>query len=211
MENRKNMTLRIGVIATFLALVTLVAISATFAKYVTEGPESSDQARVAKWGVAIAANTTATDSLFNTTYSTGEDEDAYTFAVSSDSSCIVAPGTSGSVKLGDLFTITGEPEVNTKLGLSASSLDFPLGAWTVNKGTAEAPNNVFYCPLNLKINDGTSDVVDFDASVYTAKADLISAWSTAVNTAIANLSKVYASNTDLSDADVLDDLTISWS
>lgn len=51
MEYRKNMSLRIGVIAAVIALITLVGISGTFAKYVyqSDGTGSgNNQARVAK-------------------------------------------------------------------------------------------------------------------------------------------------------------------
>lgn len=47
MEKKVNLSMRIGVIALIVALISLVGISGTFAKYTT-GNSTSETARVAK-------------------------------------------------------------------------------------------------------------------------------------------------------------------
>lgn len=92
--------MRMASVLLIAAILTTFAISGTFAKYTTS-VESSDTARVAKWGF----NTTSisiTD-LFSATYSN--------VASSDNSTDVIAPGTSGNAKFKFELATDTKPEV----------------------------------------------------------------------------------------------------
>lgn len=108
---KKNKMMRIASVLLVAVILTTCAISGTFAKYVTSD-NSSDKARVAKWGVTVTATD---DSSFKTEYAT--DDGSYVGALSvksSNSDRVVAPGTSGNAIK---FSISGTPEVATKVDI----------------------------------------------------------------------------------------------
>ena len=51
---KKNIAMRIAAFLFVLTMISTCAFATTFAKYTTNG-SSSDEARVAKWGVTVAA------------------------------------------------------------------------------------------------------------------------------------------------------------
>lgn len=112
---KKNNVMRVFSLLLALTLISVCAISGTFAKYVTKA-EGQDQARVAKWGVVLTVDG---DTAFDKQYET-DDADAkaagITYSVkSSNDEDVVAPGTtygklSGGVK--------GTPEVATRYTLT---------------------------------------------------------------------------------------------
>ena len=53
-EYRKNKVLRTGIIVTIIAIITLIGLSFTYAKYISQGT-GTDSARVAKWGIGFRA------------------------------------------------------------------------------------------------------------------------------------------------------------
>ncbi len=97
----KNKTMRMILITLLIAMIALVLVSGTYAKY-TSSASGSDTARVAKWsfivgGNDIVAENTFTFDLFKTIKDTdGKDE---TDVVSANADRVIAPGTSGSFDL----------------------------------------------------------------------------------------------------------------
>ena len=100
-------------------LATTCFLSGTVAKYSTTGAVT-DAARVAKWGVTIAADT-ENNTLFSTSHT---EEGADTATVSSNSDKVVAPGTEDSVTM----KLSGSPEVAVKVTLAVSGNDIKLPA-----------------------------------------------------------------------------------
>lgn len=111
---KRNIALRIALVLCVLAVFFSCIVGTTFAKYVTSDI-GEDRARVSRWGVVI----TATDrSSFRTEYAiddlTHGEPDTVTVKSSSEQN-VVAPGTRDAE--GIVFTITGTPEVATKIDI----------------------------------------------------------------------------------------------
>lgn len=136
---KKNKAMRLASVLLILTLLTTSVISGTFAKYVTEETATST-ARVAKWGVAV----TASGSLFDVNYfdnetnTTSKNEPtsgtSNISVKSSDTSKLVAPGTTSGAN-GLEFTVTGTPEVKTKISVTTGenniSVFLNAGTWMV--------------------------------------------------------------------------------
>lgn len=92
---------KIALVAVFVMLIFVFAFGGySFAKYTTKGT-GTDSASVAAWGIKVTANNTGN---FKTQYASADE----TLQVSaSDSTKVVAPGTSGSMTL----AISGSAEV----------------------------------------------------------------------------------------------------
>lgn len=97
----KNKTMKMILITLLIAMIALVLVLGTYAKY-TSSASGSDTARVAKWsfivgGNDIVAENTFTFDLFKTIKDTdGKDE---TDVISANADRVIAPGTSGSFDL----------------------------------------------------------------------------------------------------------------
>lgn len=107
---KKSKSMRAAGALLVATLLSTSAVSGTYAKYVTSD-SGSDTARVAKFGVVVAAS----GSLFSETY-IDEPEEAGTTGLtvaSSSNDNVVAPGTNSGDGL--TFSITGTPEVATKI------------------------------------------------------------------------------------------------
>ena len=183
---KKNKTMRVASLLLVAVLLTTCVISGTYAKYVTSG-ETSDTARVAKFGVTV----TATSDLFLDMYETDDADYEGTYSVvASNDDNVVAPGTEGDIAAAGL---TGTPEVAVRV--SYENVDFEIGDnWVVGE------DDDFYCPLVITVNDTA-----IDGATYTAAAD----FEAAVEAAIEDVTADFAPNTDLSaatDADV----EVSW-
>ena len=178
---KKNKMMRIASVLLVAVLLTTCAISGTFAKYITE-KESTDTARVAKFGVDLAvtvdgafateydADTTATDKLGVAIAKT-------VVASSTDSDNLVAPGTNGDLMAS--ATIAGTPEVAVNVKQEATLV---LTGWTV-EGT-------YYCPLVI-----TVDGAKFYGMNYTSAAEFIAAVEAALDSDVN-----YEPNTDLTES-----------
>ena len=178
---KKNRMMRVASALMVAVLLSTCAISGTFAKYITE-KESTDTARVAKFGVDLAvtvdgafateydADTTATDKLGVAIAKT-------VVASSTDSDNLVAPGTKGDLMAS--ATIAGTPEVAVNVKQEATLV---LTGWEVN-GT-------YYCPLVITV-DGTK----FYGMDYTSAAEFIAAVEAALDSDVN-----YAPNTDLTES-----------
>ena len=178
---KKNKTMRIASVLLVAVLLTTCAISGTFAKYITE-KESTDTARVAKFGVDLAvtvdgafateydADTTATDKLGVAIAKT-------VVASSTDSDNLVAPGTNGDLMAS--ATIQGTPEVAVNVKQEATLV---LTNWAV-EGT-------YYCPLVI-----TVDGAKYYGMDYTSAAEFIAAVEAALDSDVN-----YEPNTDLTES-----------
>lgn len=150
LNKKQKRTATIASMAALLAVVLGMG-GQTFAKYIETETAKTGQVTVAKWGVVINANF---DSLFakeyysaSSTSTKGSDSD--TISVSS-SSKTVAPGTKGSVSI----DIKGQPEVSSKITVTATGLDIGIYPSTPASGTAT------YAPVKWTVNDGLSNVVE---------------------------------------------------
>ena len=112
MKNKKKMSLatlvRLCVLMLALSLATMCLSFGTLAKYSTSDSHT-ETARVAKWGVDVRV--TDADG-FAKSYTNGNS----VTVVSSTEDKVVAPGTSGSIRI----SIYGEPEVDTFVDASFS-------------------------------------------------------------------------------------------
>ena len=191
MKKNKFMKLASGLLV--LCLMTTCVIGATLAKYTTANT-TTDQARVAKWGVKISA---AANSAFKTSYDkdeSGTGAPALTVVSSNDSEKVVAPGTEGNAVQ---FTITGTPEVavrlsfamtvNNEVKLTAANNYTDINGNTVNVATD-------YYPVVFTLNDGSSDIA-------TGKLSDIA-------TFLSTYTVDFAANTNLSTA--VATYTLSW-
>ena len=161
---KTNTMMRVASVLLVAVLLSTCVISGTFAKYVTSA-DANDSARVAKWGVTVAASTGAS---FADTYENGDD----TITVKADQK-VVAPGTSSEDVDGDVtFTISGTPEVATKVEIDfAATSEIKLAAGTYldyttgNSTTDEFTLDAEYYPVKFTLtkkdkNDTTTTLVD---------------------------------------------------
>lgn len=183
---KRNKLFLLGLFVVFAAVLSLSLVSSTFAKYTSEGT-ASDAARVAKWGVEITAQASATNTMFEKEYA--KDDDTFTLAANTVVSTaeVLAPGTEGTFSA---FAVTGTPEVAVRVSYTATLV---LTGWEAAGGE--------YCPLVFTV--GTEDY-------YIGKTgiDTVAQLKDAVEDAIEAKKADYAAGTDLST--VNDDLAIEW-
>lgn len=182
---KKNVMMRVASLLMVCVLATTCGISGTFAKYVTKA-ESTDAARVAKWGVKITAN----GEMF-TTEETGTVAGASAKTVlSSNDEDVVAPGMSGSLVS---VQFEGQPEVAVEVKYEAT---LALNYWTVD--------GVEYCPIVFTVAGATYGTNVTDAANKSATvADLI----VAVEEAIEDYTAEYAAGYNLAGEA---DLAVAW-
>lgn len=186
--------MRVAGLLLALVLVTSCFVGGTFAKYVTSG-DSTDSARVAKFGVTVNANGT----VFAEEYKDPADKTVTVKSVGAmtvggkDYKNLVAPGTKGELVKA---VLSGTPEVSVRVHYTA---EVSLGDSWVYKSAPDAPGE-FYCPLTIKINNTA-----IEGASYKSKQALEDAIAGAIN----GYSKIYAPNTVLGDQGD-DALKISW-
>lgn len=182
---KKNVMMRVASVLLIAVMMTTCAISGTFAKYVTSG-ESTDSARVAKWGVKITAN----GDTFANEYD--KDDGSFTLAaksvISQGGVDVVAPGTDGTMAA---MALTGVPEVAVRVSYT--------GTFDVSDKWKDSSDN-FYCPLVIKVN-GTP--------VYGYACGSALEFENAVNALINSYSRDYTAGTDLSGVGG-DALVVTW-
>ncbi len=190
---KKNVMMRAASALLVAVLLTTCAISGTFAKYVTSA-SSTDTARVAKFGVEIAAN----GSMFSEHYDDVNDGNgiATTATGSVDSSVngekILAPGTKGEMLK---MMLTGTPEVKVQVTYAGT---VTLENWNAKQsGDTEES---YYCPLKVTVGTSTFYGLDYD-SANDFKAH--------IEAAINATTETYNALTDLS-TQINDSLAISW-
>jgi hypothetical protein len=157
---RKNKMMRLASCLLVLTLLTTSVISGTFAKYTTTG-SINDTARVAKWGVVITGSGSlyGTQYLYNGVESNANRpivsvENEQNLSVKSiDSIDVVAPGTKSSTA-GLSFSISGTPEVRTKVKVTVTAQDIYLAAGT-------------YAVMQKAMVKDTTFATKVDAGLYT--------------------------------------------
>lgn len=148
---KKNKMMRIASVLLVAVILTTCAISGTFAKYVTENT-GSDSARVAKFGVAIVADTF---NMFTNEYRKDDTSATFTgeFSVQSDGTGsitdVLAPGTSGSFAN---IAITGKPEVAVDVSV--------VGTVSLSDNWIAEGN--FYCPVTITVGSDSINGLDYD-------------------------------------------------
>lgn len=167
---KKNRMMRLASFLLVCVLLTTSVISGTYAKYVTTG-EASDSARVAKWGVEVAAVGT----LFSDEYEAKEeilDNDGEVIGITVKSSLqdnVVAPGTESGD--GITFKIQGTPEVAVSVNVSLAVQDiyvsyrdgsFPVYDFTVEEevrdSTVTLPGGSYY-PIQYTLKNGAGETL----------------------------------------------------
>lgn len=124
---------KIALVAVFVMLIFVFAFGGySFAKYTTKGT-GTDSASVAAWGIKVTANNTGN---FKTQY---ESADGTLQVRASDSTKVVAPGTSGSMTL----AISGSAEV---------AVGFKMKFSAKKDISAKYGTNKEYRPLKFKLS-----------------------------------------------------------
>lgn len=187
---KKNVMMRAASTLLVAVLLTTCAISGTFAKYTTSA-SGTDSARVAKWGVVIAANGTT----FANTYTTDDSNVtaiANSVVSSENSKNVLAPGTKGNMTK---IMLSGTPEVAVRVSYNAT-VDFGEN-W-------KNADDKFYCPIFITITAGSTEtpLSGFD---YESIEDFENAVASVIN----NYSAEYGPQTDLSTKDS-EYLSVSW-
>ncbi len=159
---KKNKIMRLASVLLVAVILSVCAISGTFAKYTTSGT-ATDTARVAKWGVTITGVSDGSNELFKNNYDD---------TVVSQSDALVAPGTSGTFTK---FVVTGTPEVKCETKYTAT-VTFG-GKWVSDS------SNTYYCPIVVKVNDVAVDTTGITSTT---------AYASAIEDAIEKASATYA-------------------
>ena len=131
---KKNIAMRVAAFLFILTMISTCAFATTFAKYTTSG-DTTDTARVAKWGVTVTAVAEENQKLFTNEYLNASEA---TVKATVD---VVAPGTSGELSK---FTISGTPEVKAQVTYAAT---LTLEGWVVEGSD--------YCPIVIKVGSTT--------------------------------------------------------
>lgn len=190
---KKGVFPRIAAVLMILTLLSTCVISGTFAKYVTEGSTTAT-ARVAKWGVTIAAQADdSTGNAFLKEYAADDTEGTgLTMSVSADTA-VVAPGTSGVL---GTVGVSGTPEVAVMVTFGA-----PDSKQVLDLGDNWMVGADFYCPLIFTVGE-----TKIDGSTYESAEEL----EEAVATAIVDKNTYFEAGKDLSTAEVAGGVTIAW-
>lgn len=205
---KKNIMMRLASGLLVAVLLTTCAISGTFAKYVTANT-AADSARVAKWGVEVAAN----GQLFKTEYGAdtdATDSDGEKIALTVKSSAtpadnLVAPGTRNDDGIN--FGVTGTPEVAVNVKVTATkTADIVLAA-----GSYEDPTHLY--PTDDLVDGKVKLANDYHPLVFTFTKPDGTATSGTLDDVITEINKInlnFAPNTDLSTALQGYKLTWAW-
>lgn len=187
---KKNVMMRVASVLLVAVMLTTCVISGTFAKYVTSDT-GSDFARVAKWGVAIEADSFG---MFEMDYATTDTATfTGTYSVSSaagDRDDVLAPGTAGSFAN---IAITGTPEVAVEVEIVATV--------AISENWKDGSDK-YYCPVNITIGGTT-----LYGNNYASAAD----FAAAIEAEIEGKSAVYAPNTNLDSIYDNTNLDLAWS
>ena len=157
----KNKTMKMILITLLIAMIALVLVSGTYAKY-TSSASGSDTARVAKWsftvgGTDIVAENTFTFDLFKTIKDT--DGKTETDVVSANADKVIAPGTSGSFDL----VLENKSETSAKYGITytvTNTASIPVQFSVNGKDSTDNLANVVESDTDTKLaaNNGTKTI-----------------------------------------------------
>ena len=180
LNKKQKRTATIASMAALLAVVLGMG-GQTFAKYVTTTETKADTAVVAKWGFVLKQK--GSDTLFKKSYGDAT-------ALSSTTSAIVAPGTSGSIE----YHVTGLAEVDATITFTLTNYApvflsdgtatyYPI-TWKVNGEAFAIDNEAPFTAQVMKAYDytaGTELSVDSDAG------KILIEWEWKINNATSNL------------------------
>lgn len=145
---RKNKAMRLASVLLIAVLLTTCVISGTFAKYVSSA-NSSDKARVAKWGFDDTTTIDITD-LFAVTYE-GTLNGATADTVNGNGDDVIAPGTYGSAMFAFENAMSAAPEVaySIKVDTTGSSIHANIAAnpnilWALDATDVTDPGDAAY-------------------------------------------------------------------
>lgn len=157
----KNKTMKMILITLLIAMIALVLVSGTYAKY-TSSASGSDTARVAKWSFNVGENDivakdTFTFDLFKTI--TDTDEKTETDVVSANADKVIAPGTSGSFDL----VLENKSETSAKYGITytvTNTASIPVQFSVNGKDWTDNLANVVESDTDTKLaaNNGTKTI-----------------------------------------------------
>lgn len=188
---KKNKAMRAAGVLMIATLLSTNIVSGTYAKYVTSG-SASDSARVAKFGVTIAANGT----LFSKNYlaataNTPTEAETGITVKSENTDSLVAPGTKNDT--GMTFSITGTPEVDVRVNVEVTgSNDVFLNAGTYPDMTTAVTDDNFtttadYYPIKYTLTNAAGTVAEGNLEAIT---DALSALDNNVHSAGTDLATV---------------------
>ena len=157
----KNKTMKMILITLLIAMITLVLVSGTYAKY-TSSASGSDTVRVAKWSFNVGENDivakdTFTFDLFKTI--TDTDGKTETDVVSANADKVIAPGTSGSFDL----VLENKSETSAKYGITytvTNTASIPVQFSVNGKDWTDNLANVVESDTDTKLaaNNGTKTI-----------------------------------------------------
>ena len=203
---KKNRTMRVSALLLALTLITSCFVGGTFAKYTTSAGDDVT-ARVANWGFE-SSNTINLDNLFSATYDTDK------VVAKNGTDLLIAPGTTGSVNFQFAYDETAgtAPEVayNFTVDTTGSECSIADGVlvWKLN-GVKCGTNGTFTELLDaIKALSG-----DPTGTKQYAANTLPDAFGTGDNQHTISWSWAYEESedvrdTDLGNADTLDDVTV---
>lgn len=157
----KNKTMKMILITLLIAMIALVLVSGTYAKY-TSSASGSDTVRVAKWSFNVGENDivakdTFTFDLFKTI--TDTDGKTETDVVSANADKVIAPGTSGSFDL----VLENKSETSAKYGITytvTNTASIPVQFSVNGKDWTDNLANVVESDTDTKLaaNNGTKTI-----------------------------------------------------
>jgi len=180
---KKNLMMRAASVLLVAVMLTTCAISGTFAKYVTSD-NSTDSARVAKWGVSVVASG---DDLFNNEY-TDATNGLTVKSKTPENENVVAPGTSNAEfgASGLTFAISGTPEVKVKVSFDFTvTKEIYLGVGDYDNDTTGADDGTYnvatpYYPVVFTLTRGGSPVATGNLAAIKAYFDGLTSTNTNV-------------------------------
>lgn len=127
---KKNNVMRVFSLLLALTLISVCAISGTFAKYVTK-VTGTDKARVAKWGVVLDVKGNAFATEYKAHDQSYKDAGGTISVKAENEDQVVAPGTSSEdLEQTLVATVKGKPEVAARYILTGTVDDIVLKAGT---------------------------------------------------------------------------------
>ena len=154
----KNKTMKMILITLLIAMIALILVSSTYAKY-TSSASGSATARVAKWSFNVGKNNdivttnTFTFNLFDTINDTnGTDKE--TDVVSANADKVIAPGTSGSFDL----VLENKSETSAKYGITYTVTNtalIPIKFSVNGKDWTDTLDNIEADDVNTKLDANT--------------------------------------------------------
>lgn len=154
---RKNKTMQMILITLLIAIIALVLVSGTYAKY-TSSASGSDTARVAKWSFNVGEDDIVSKNTFKfnlfDTINDSNGTDTETDVVSSNEDQVIAPGTSGNFKL----VLKNKSETSAKYGITytvTNTASIPVKFSVNGTDWKDSLDDVVADDVNTKLNANT--------------------------------------------------------